>query len=77
MADIAAPPIAPDGPQSIIAAPAPISAEAVAAAATAAQAATAPAPEQPASETLYIQNLNEKIKIPGMSPFLLCSLNSS
>lgn len=26
---------------------------------------TAPVPEEPATETLYIQNLNERIQIPG------------
>jgi len=62
MADLAAPPIAPTDPQGIIAAPTPISAEAAAAE-------PAPAPE-PVSETLYIQNLNEKIRIPVLKASL-------
>ena len=60
MADFAAPPLVaspPQVPAANIAAPVPVSA-------------AVPAPQEPqeqehATETLYIQNLNEKIKIPG------------
>ena len=60
-AALAAPPIAPpDGAtQAPIAAPVPVTA-----------AAPAPAPEEVASETLYIQNLNEKVKIPVLKSSL-------
>lgn len=57
---LAAPPVAPDAMQGIVQAPIPIPG-------------AVPAPPQPSqepeyvSETLYIQNLNEKIKIPGMA----------
>lgn len=68
MADIAAPPLAApplaaDATMQAmpsIAAPAPV----------APAAAAEPAPEENASETLYIQNLNEKIKIPVLKASL-------
>lgn len=67
MAELAAPPLAPDAMQGVIAAPAPVSGAIVAAAPPA----PPPQPEH-ISETLYIQNLNEKIKIPGLfSCFIL------
>ena len=58
---LAAPPLAADGtPQDPIAAPVPVTA-----------AAPAPAPEpENATETLYIQNLNEKVKIPVLKASL-------
>lgn len=62
MADIAALPVAPDAVQGIIAAPAPVSGDI---AVPPAGAPVPPAEPEVASETLYIQNLNEKIKIPG------------
>jgi hypothetical protein len=61
MAEVAAPP-APDAMQGVVSsAPAEIA-----------------APEEPEhiSETLYIQNLNEKIKIDGTSFFLCTSLSN-
>ncbi|KAH9942922.1 RNA-binding domain-containing protein [Amylocystis lapponica] len=64
MAELAVPPL--DGMQDVlpdIAVPAPISAEAAAAA-------PPPAPEPEATETLYIQNLNEKIQIPVLKASL-------
>ena len=77
MADIAAPPVAPDAVQGVIAAPAPVSGAIAAVPATGTPAAPAP-PAEPEfiSETLYIQNLNEKIKIPGTLA-LFCSSGGS
>nr|VWP01442.1 Uncharacterized protein [Ganoderma boninense] len=69
MAEIAAPPIAMDamqGVQTNIVAPAPIPGQTPAVV----PADAAPAPEEVASETLYIQNLNEKIKIPVLKSSL-------
>ncbi|KAM5539850.1 hypothetical protein V8D89_006353 [Ganoderma adspersum] len=69
MAEIFAPPMAMDamqGVQTNIVAPAPIPGQAPAAV----PAAAAPTPEEVASETLYIQNLNEKIKIPVLKASL-------
>lgn len=64
MADVAAPPAIPDAMQGVIAAPAPIPG-------TASVAAPAePAEPEFISETLYIQNLNEKIKIPVLKASL-------
>ncbi|KAI0931218.1 hypothetical protein AcW1_001320 [Taiwanofungus camphoratus] len=65
MAELAAPPLAPDAMQGVIAAPAPVSGAIVAAAPPA----PPPQPEH-ISETLYIQNLNEKIKIPVLKASL-------
>ena len=66
MADIAAPPVAPDAVQGVIAAPAPVSGAVAAVPTSGAPAVPAPSAEPEfVSETLYIQNLNEKIKIPG------------
>jgi len=64
MAETAAPPLAPDAMQGVIAAPAPLNGTAPPAA--------PPAPAEPEhiSETLYIQNLNEKIKIPVLKASL-------
>lgn len=76
MADIAAPPVAPDAVQGVIAAPAPVSGAVAAVPTTGAPAAPAPSTEPEfVSETLYIQNLNEKIKIPGA--LVLCRLFGS
>lgn len=60
-APLAAPPLSADGSaQAPIAAPVPVAAEA-----------PAPVPEpENASETLYIQNLNEKIKLPVLKASL-------
>ncbi|KZT73369.1 RNA-binding domain-containing protein [Daedalea quercina L-15889] len=70
MADLAAPPVAPDAIQGVIAAPAPVSG-AVTVSPTAAPVADAPSTEPEfISETLYIQNLNEKIKIPVLKASL-------
>ena len=69
MAEISAPPMAMDamqGVQTNIIAPAPIPGQAPAAVPDAA----APAQEEVATETLYIQNLNEKIKIPVLKSSL-------
>lgn len=69
MADIAAPPVAPNAAQGVIVAPAPVPG------AIDVQPDGAPAPPaepEVASETLYIQNLNEKIRIPGM--LILCRI---
>ncbi|KAF9819206.1 hypothetical protein IEO21_02245 [Rhodonia placenta] len=64
MADVAAPPAIPDAMQGVIAAPAPMPG-------TASVAAPAePAEPEFISETLYIQNLNEKIKIPVLKASL-------
>ena len=66
MADIAAPPVAPDAVQGVIAAPAPVPGAIAAVPSAGAPAAPAPSAEPEfVSETLYIQNLNEKIRIPG------------
>ena len=65
---MAAPPLSENGAQAFatnIVAPAP-----VAAVAAAVPAAVAPAEPEFASETLYIQNLNEKIKIPVLKASL-------
>ncbi|EPS97856.1 hypothetical protein FOMPIDRAFT_1149593 [Fomitopsis schrenkii] len=67
MADIAALPVAPDAVQGIIAAPAPVSGDI---AVPPAGAPVPPAEPEVASETLYIQNLNEKIKIPVLKASL-------
>ncbi|PCH34327.1 RNA-binding domain-containing protein [Wolfiporia cocos MD-104 SS10] len=68
MSDLAASPVAPDIMQGVIAAPAPVQAEAMTVTAPAAPA--APAEPEHVSETLYIQNLNEKIKIPVLKASL-------
>ena len=70
-----APPIPTDPMQGIpptIVAPAPVAVPPpeMVALATATAAAPAPAPEESATETLYIQNLNEKIKIPVLKASL-------
>ncbi|TFY55033.1 hypothetical protein EVJ58_g8502, partial [Rhodofomes roseus] len=69
MTDIAAPPMASDAMQGLIAAPAPVSALAVPSAAEPVAPAPSAEPEF-ATETLYIQNLNEKIKIPVLKASL-------
>ncbi|KAI0714632.1 hypothetical protein C8Q76DRAFT_795491 [Earliella scabrosa] len=72
MADVSAPPLAHDAMQGVatnIVAPAPVAGVAALAQAPA-PAAAAPAPEEVATETLYIQNLNEKIKIPVLKASL-------
>ncbi|PIL31181.1 hypothetical protein GSI_05878 [Ganoderma sinense ZZ0214-1] len=69
MAEISAPPMAMDamqGVQTNIVAPAPIPGQVPAAV----PAAAAPAQDEVATETLYIQNLNEKIKIPVLKASL-------
>lgn len=75
MAELAAPPVMADGtqiPAANISVPVPVTSAAPSAPA---------APQEPEfiSETLYIQNLNEKIKIPGTgilsSYILLCDRN--
>ena len=71
MAEIAAPPMAMDpmqGVQTNIVAPAPIPGQTPAAVPVPAPA--PPAQEEAATETLYIQNLNEKIKIPVLKASL-------
>ncbi len=74
MAEITAPPLAHDAMQGIqtnIVAPAPVtSIPALPGVAAAAAPASAPPPEEVATETLYIQNLNEKIKIPVLKASL-------
>ena len=72
MADVSASPLAHDAMQGVatnIVAPAPVAGVAALAQAPA-PAAAAPAPEEVATETLYIQNLNEKIKIPVLKASL-------
>ncbi|KAH9923679.1 uncharacterized protein B0H18DRAFT_1014621 [Fomitopsis serialis] len=70
MADIAAPPVAPDAMQGLIAAPAPVPGT-IAVPPTEDPAAPAPSAEPEfISETLYIQNLNEKIKVPVLKASL-------
>ena len=69
MAEISAPPMAMDPMQGVptnIVAPAPIPGQTPAAVPGAAT----PAQEETATETLYIQNLNEKIKIPVLKASL-------
>ena len=68
-----APPIPTDPMQGIpptIVAPAPVAVPPPEMAALATATAAAPAPEESATETLYIQNLNEKIKIPVLKASL-------
>ena len=77
MAEITAPPLAHDAMQGIatnIVAPAPVAGIPPAMpgvpVAAAPAAASVPPPEEVATETLYIQNLNEKIKIPVLKASL-------
>ncbi|RPD64778.1 RNA-binding domain-containing protein [Lentinus tigrinus ALCF2SS1-7] len=73
MAEVTAPPLAHDAMQGIatnIVAPAPVAGIPPMPVAAAPAAASVPPPEEVATETLYIQNLNEKIKIPVLKASL-------